>query len=798
MKGEENTLQNVESALQNFCQHGLGISKYNAALAQLVKQISFRYPTISIVEIGKTSGTLHTISMMLTCLGTGPRNTTEEVLRAIDGKFSSYTYTDVSQDSFEKVAEHFKTYSRKMAYKVFDVEQPASAQGFAESSYDVVVISNALGTTSTLPEALQNIRTLLKPGGYLVALEPATKAPIWLSTVMAASPGWKNTPPATPSTWNNVLKKSGFSGVDAITPAIDSTVWPFSIIVSKAVDDRVNFLKKPLAVPASFVHLDELVILGNQSLETSRIAEEITELVGKFCGKISVLDALPTDDDNISSMATFINLVDLDDPIFKDVTEEKMEGLKCMFELSANILWITKGVRKGEPYHNASMGFGRAIGYEVPHLSLQFLDFAELGHDAARLIAECALRLHATADWDMDGKLLWSKEPELSYENGLLSVPRLLMNQDANGRINSSRRIVTKTLDASKSVVSVSEAADNSLVLRTDPMPLPTSEGTVLQVSQSSLCALNVAPETYMFVNIGIKAGSQEITVALSDINASQVAASVSVPVTVQADQTSGFLATVAAELLAASIVSKLPVNSQVLVHDAGANSHLALALAALAAAKNVGIVSTSTDKKSKDDTAFHISPWTSKHVVKSLLPGDITHFVDLSVSDEGQNVSLTIQDCLPAGCKRVQMSDVFRNEAGLPPTSDNGLIAQTLEEAVRRAATVDSVEISNASVPAGELSSASGLRYSAGIIDWAAAGALTAQVQPIIASRLFSKDKSYLLIGLTGTLGQSLCKWMVQNGAGTICLTSRKPNIDLSWLAEMKKLGGTVKLFAM
>lgn len=276
------------------------------------------------------------------------------------------------------------------------------------------------------------------------------------------------------------------------------------------------------------------MILGNQSLETSRIAEEVTELLGKFCSKISVLDGLPTDDDNISSMATFINLVDLDSPIFERMTEQKMEGLKCMFELSANILWVTKGIRKGEPYHNASMGFGRAIGFEMPHLSLQWLDFAELGPDASRLISECALRLHATADWDMDGKLLWSKEPELSYDTGVLSIPRLLMNEDANGRINSSRRIVTKSVDPTDSVVSVLDDASNAPVLYTDPLPVLESDATVVQVKQSSLCAINVAPKTYLFASIGIQAGSNETVVALSGNNASKVTATASVSVNVQ------------------------------------------------------------------------------------------------------------------------------------------------------------------------------------------------------------------------------------------------------------------------
>lgn len=56
-KGKTSIVQKLheDTAYQNFCRNGLGIAKYDEAVAQLVKQISFRHPTVSIIEIGKTS-----------------------------------------------------------------------------------------------------------------------------------------------------------------------------------------------------------------------------------------------------------------------------------------------------------------------------------------------------------------------------------------------------------------------------------------------------------------------------------------------------------------------------------------------------------------------------------------------------------------------------------------------------------------------------------------------------------------------------------------------------------------------
>lgn len=715
-------------------------------------------------------------------------------MTSIANTFSSYTYTDISERFFEGAAELFNAHSQKMTYKIFDAEETPSSQGFEENSYDVIIASNARHATSSLQKTLENTRRLLKPGGYLLMSDITDNGSIRVQTMMGGLGGvdhGRTIGPTGIMRWHSALHKAGFSGADTITPEVDRVAWPFSVIATQAVDHRVKFLRKPLSSPSS-LHLDELVILGNGSLKTSRIAEEISELAERFCDKITILEGLPTDDDEIPPMTTFINLVDLDEPIFKNISEEKMEGLKCLFELSKNILWVTEGARADEPYHNASIGFGRSIAYEMPHLSLQFLDLADGEHSASSLIAEAVLRLAAMDQWDTKGtlreELLWSKEPEYYLEDGQLLVPRILPNDDQNDRINSLRRSLTKVVNTHSSTVQISQAADTSLVLR--EQPISQLLGSV-QVSISTLSALNVAPETFLFLGLGTNEATGDTRVILSDINSSKSISSTSVSADFPAGRASNFLATTASELLAASTVSKVPKNCHLLVHEP--DEFFASALTRKAAAKNIDVTFSTTKSYTKDPAWIKLDAWTSEHIVKKWIPAKLTHFLDLAADDD---TSRSICECLPSGCRHMNISDLFRYQS-LLPTSDEGTILKALEEAVSHAKATALDKTPSATIRSSQISDESIPRHPMSIVDWTSDDTLTVQVQSLETNDMFSRDKTYLLVDLSGQLRQSICEWMSRNGAGCLCLISRSPQPDVKWQALMKKAGTTVKFFA-
>ena len=83
-------------------------------------------------------------------------------------------------------------------------------------------------------------------------------------------------------------------------------------------------------------------------------------------------------------------------------------------------------------------------------------------------------------------------------------------------------------------------------------------------------------------------------------------------------------------------------------------------------------------------------------------------------------------------------------------------------------------------------------------LIDWAPLGSLALTVLPIRAQTLLNPGKTYLLVGMAGGLGLSVCQWMVEMGARHLVITSRKPDVSSQWLHDSKLRGVDVKIEAM
>ncbi|KAL8721593.1 MAG: hypothetical protein Q9225_001757 [Loekoesia sp. 1 TL-2023] len=761
-------------------------------------------------------------------LGAGTGGATKSILESIGNAMSSYTYTDISVGFFDRASELFAAYRDKIAFKVLDVEKAPATQGFEPHSYDIVIASNVLHATASLKKTLANTRQLLKPGGYLMLLEVTSNGPIRLSNTMGGLPGWwlgaddgrRYSPTITPGEWHTVLRKAGFSGVEAITPEIDVLPWPFSIMAAQAVDDRVQFLRRPLSHSSSSasIYLESVVILGTRSLETARIAEELEEYLGRFCGQTIILDGLPTEAEalTLDPASTFINLVDIDSPIFKDMTAERIDGLKRLFELAKHILWITVGAQADEPYHQASIAFSRTMSHEAGHISLNHLDVSDLEHNASRVIADIFLQQCALDEWEaprdrrQHQQFLWSKEPEVFLDRGQLMLPRLVENVDQNARLNSSRRIITRTVPISSSNVSLLRSTDSppSLVEQIFPMALKNDQSLV-RVQSSTWMALRIATDTFLFLGIGKDEVIKDTTVILSTTNSCKTAPIASVAAGADnVDQLAdSLLIAVASELLAASLVETISPGSSVLVNCSGKDRFLTGALSRRAAAKAIRVTFTCDEECSSDvqgPTWIKMNARIPKHVVRRmLLPAKHTHFLDLTARSGmyPSDLSLSMAQVLPSECKRIDPSDLFQHQSLLPLSCDREILIGQLEDAVASATMVGTFtaqeQVQDLVIRLDQIHDPSIPNHTGSVVHWPLDGDVEVEVRPLDAQRLFSENKTYLLVGLTGELGRSACEWMISNGAGCVCLMSRSPKIDERWLESFQGTNGTVKVFA-
>lgn len=152
---------------------------------------------------------------------------------------------------------------------------------------------------------------------------------------------------------------------------------------------------------------------------------------------------------------------------------------------------------------------------------------------------------------------------------------------------------------------------------------------------------------------------------------------------------------------------------------------------------------------------------------------------------------------CLPRDCETIDTAHLFgpRNVVQQPAFEKD--VSSSLKKAfeevssqVNTTASTDLISLKDTPNP-----NADKVRFA--ILDCTDTP-IQASVHPIDDGRIFRADKTFLLVGLTGELGQSLCKWMVEQGARSIVLTSRRPNVSEHFLNSFTETGATVKALPM
>ena len=80
-------------------------------------------------------------------------------------------------------------------------------------------------------------------------------------------------------------------------------------------------------------------------------------------------------------------------------------------------------------------------------------------------------------------------------------------------------------------------------------------------------------------------------------------------------------------------------------------------------------------------------------------------------------------------------------------------------------------------------------------VLNWSAGPAVPLRTYPAEDIVRFRSDKTYLLIGLAGQLGISMCDWMAQRGARHIVITSRNPKVNKAWLDNIQADGVQIRV---
>lgn len=710
-----------------------------------------------------------------------------------------------------------------MIFKTLDVEKDIAGQGYEEQSYDLVVASLVLHATTDLHRTLTNTRRLLKPGGYLIIQEVSNNDVTRVGFLMCALPGWwlgqndgrKLSPCVSTVEWHRLLLQSGFSGIDSSTPEYDATPFPLAIIVSQAVDDRIVLLREPLSlagIQAAAEDEWDLVLVGGQSLSSIQLIEQIIGLVQPLGIRHTVFKTLDdTDTTKISAKSAILCVTELDEPVFKRLSERTLEGMKRLFETQRTILWITQGCRSDDPYMNMAVGLGRSLVLENPDLVLQFLDLESGVKPDPRKLLEALLRLRQGDILEKEGNLdniLWTNEHELAYENEDLTISRLYYKKNLNDRYNASKRTIFETMDPQIVPLNLSKdtsskrtlVIDNSLTAEMlDPQAMMAASNVLVKVSHSLSTPVLTAPLYPSYLIYGINKATEKSVIAISPNNGSYAlllperVLEIEVPVGKESD----FLNHLYIQMHVENILSVCPRDSTVLIHEP--SPEIASSIVKSASDPNITVVFTTSSPDPADNSWTRIDSYAPKRVIQSSIPPNVSVFIDCSTSGQNGRAGSLIASSLPPSCLRTTIAKFQElQQARSFPNAD---LRQKFSCVVERALKETLKSKHSSSLPVIGLEQVIGQSYIdavvPAIVDWSAPAGVPVQVTTVDSQVTFKRDRTYVLFGLTSDLAQSVCDWMVSHGARNIVLTSRNPKIDARWVELLAEAGVRLEIFA-
>ncbi|KAK8912872.1 Highly reducing polyketide synthase aurA [Metarhizium anisopliae] len=798
-----------DNLLTRFYDQEQELKYMSLRVGDLAGQLAFRYPRMKILEIGA---------------GTG--SATRAVLRRIGQYFHSYTFTDISAGFFEDAEATFTDHADKMVYRVLDIEKSPVEQGFDANSYDLVIAANVLHATKYLQPTMTNVRTLLKPGGHLIALEITNENILQDAMFFCAFEGWwlgKNDnrpwgPKISVPKWEDLLRKTGFGGVETIIPSPEKpeyAYWGYSTFVTKAVEDGVESLREPLAVaPAASDKLESIMIIGGATEKTSRLVPELQRLLAPYFHQ--VYDALTIDSVECSDapLAAILCLADMDSPCFQDLTAQKLSCLKRLLEVGRRLLWVTAGSESENPYLSMSKGFLSCIGYEYKGSLHQYFNIVDPDAVNATLLGKTLMRMvqsEFTNDYSLS-KGVGSVELELRFEDNVMKIPRIMNATSLNQRYAAAQRAVYNQVSLEQSTVELRSNKDNFEFVETvdDVRDASFDEHqsmVQIRVRYSVSLALRVKGAGFLSLILGTHEVSNARFVAFATKNASRVSSPSAwcweLPNHIAESQEPQFLKIMASAVMARNIIEQAETNTGLLVHEA--SDYLKRAIWTAAVAKGVQPhFSTSVAAVAESSSSilfFHDA--SSSRTLSRLLPTNLSVIANFSNTSNG--VFSKVESLLSEDVQRHHNGTLCR----LSPLPSKGLNVAAVSETFKIARVVarevmlelakhfESSDKTN--VIDVEQVPRRGLRASeVEIIDWTQASELPVRVSSASSQVRLSGSKTYLLVGMSGDLGQSVCHWMITRGARNIVLASRNPKVDPQWIDEMSKLEANVRVESM
>lgn len=588
---------------------------------------------------------------------------------------------------------------------------------------------------------------------------------------------------------------------------------PQGVMLSQAVDTQMELIRQPFSpIVNTKPALNNLLIIGGKSMAVFQLIEEIEAVLLPLANTVSRVERFDEiEESHFTENQMILCLVELEDPIFDPFTPAKWKAMQVLTEKARNVVWVTQGGLSGaQPYGHMMTGVARCLTSEKPSMMFQLLDFdaQDVSDVQSTIIAEAVLRMQISNTWSSlvePYTPTWTLEREVRIGlDGTTSIPRYLPNHELDARYNASRRVIRSDRVPGDEVTIVDHRGVYELerVLKPEWALEDQSLLQEIQFDRSLLTAVTIDSVGALFLGVGKLTGSSQSVVALSSSNSSRISTPASWTISCDAHSNGVDPSLLVTEAIHACWIEKIlsvtPNNTVILVHEPP-TLHFASALRDAAAERHLTIHFTTSRRDNGNYTFIH--PSRHDRALSRLLPSNLSTFVNMSGEVDLEGIAARMQKQLPSQCSVIDLSALMAKEAFIRPSKSPETVIPGVLDRVSRyllesstaseAASFDEIPI--AQVAGGQIPLHQ--KGKVAVLNWSASPAVPLRTYPAEDIVQFRSDKTYLLIGLAGQLGISMCDWMAQRGARHIVITSRNPKVNKAWLDNIQADGVQIRV---
>jgi len=406
--GDEKSIQESRAELWNAHWEVLATDSTYTCAALYLALIGNKKPDISVLEICEGTGQPCTMFVQRLAEGIESQNQPPRCLR--------YTFTYRDNSELDEMKSRLGPWSQLIDFIKLSIERDTSEQELEKHLYDVIVAPHGLRSVHSTQRILENLRSMLKPSGYLLIADYFHPEENILDAIMiSALYLWPADIFSSPC--KNDERKSL---VNALRDA-DFTTHNFAeaspttsramLTVSRLRKDTEHVRKRFTIIPEK--GYDETVVMSlQQDLENLGCTVKLADIANLHAkDEICVV------------------LSDMQMHMLASIQGDIMEKVKDVFLHSAGVLWITRGgtVDPTCPEAGLASGFARTARSESGVGSIVTLDLGSSDPFANSQAAEIILGVIKTHFLRKDAI---AEDTEYAERGSVVLIPRVIEQED--------------------------------------------------------------------------------------------------------------------------------------------------------------------------------------------------------------------------------------------------------------------------------------------------------------------------------------------------------------------------------